>query len=120
VILALASATADRRGADQQGLWGTLHVAGTGETTWFDFAMRIFDHMARTEGRRPALRPLSAAEYPTPARRPANSRLDCARLRAVFGLATPPWEESLERTLDALDALEGLATPPGCLTEKNR
>jgi dTDP-4-dehydrorhamnose reductase len=109
VIVALALATADRRQADEKGLWGTFHVTGSGETTWFGFAERIFDHMARVEGRRPVLRPLTTADYPTPARRPTNSRLDCARLRAVFGLVTPPWTESLERVLNALDVIDGVA-----------
>ncbi|MBP2232960.1 dTDP-4-dehydrorhamnose reductase [Azospirillum agricola] len=84
--------------------WGTYHLTGSGETTWFGFAERIFQRLEREEGRRPALKPIATAAYPTPARRPANSRLDCGRLRAAFGITPPAWEDSLERVLDALFA----------------
>ena len=82
--------------------WGTYHLTGSGETSWFGFAERIFQRLEREEGRRPALRPIATADYPTPARRPANSRLDCGRLRAAFGVETPRWEDSLDRVLDEL------------------
>lgn len=91
--------------------WGTYHLTGAGETTWFGFAERIFQRLEREEGRRPALKPIATAAYPTPARRPVNSRLDCARLRAAFGIETPPWEDSLERVLDALFAPPPARTP---------
>lgn len=87
--------------------WGTYHYTGGGETTWFGFAERIFQHMAATTGRRPRLSPIATADYPTPAKRPANSRLDCTRVRAAFGVATPAWEDSLDRVLAALDAEAG-------------
>lgn len=87
--------------------WGTYHYTGGGETTWCGFAERIFQHMAATTGRRPRLTPISAAEYPTPARRPTNSRLDCTRVRTAFGVATPAWEDSLDRVMRELDATAG-------------
>jgi dTDP-4-dehydrorhamnose reductase len=46
-----------------------------------------------------ALRPIATAAYPTPARRPLNSRLDTRKLRAAFGLNLPPWEQGVERML---------------------
>jgi dTDP-4-dehydrorhamnose reductase len=49
-----------------------------------------------------AIRCISTAEYPTPARRPANSRLDCSRLEADFGLVMPDWEPYLARMLQLL------------------
>lgn len=82
--------------------WGTYHLTGAGETTWFGFAERIFQRLEREEGRRPVLRPIATADYPTPASRPANSRLDCGRLRAAFGIEPPPWTDSLDRVLDTL------------------
>ncbi len=84
---------------DRGSRWGTYHLTGGGETTWAGFAERIFAQQARARGRRPRLVPISTADYPTPARRPANSRLDCSKLERTFGLALPPWEESLDRVL---------------------
>jgi dTDP-4-dehydrorhamnose reductase len=84
--------------------WGTYHFTDAGVTTWHGFAERIFQHLEKTIGRRPRLKGIATAEYPTPARRPANSRLDCSKIRATFGVTTPPWEESLERVLQELQA----------------
>lgn len=82
--------------------WGTYHCTGSGATTWHGFAERIFQRLEGATGRRPRLKAIATSDYPTPARRPVNSRLDCGRLRAAFGIVNPPWEESLERVLDAL------------------
>lgn len=82
--------------------WGTYHLTGSGETTWHGFAERIFARLERQEARRPRVKALTSAEFPTPVRRPTNSRLDCSRFQAAFGYAPPPWEESLERVLDEL------------------
>jgi dTDP-4-dehydrorhamnose reductase len=82
--------------------WGTYHCTGAGVTSWHGFAERIFQRLERQTGRRPRLTAITTADYPTPASRPANSRLDGSRLKAAFGIALPPWEESLDRVLDAL------------------
>lgn len=82
--------------------WGTYHLTGTGETTWFGFAERIFERLEREEGRRPTVKPIATIDYPTPARRPINSRLDGSRLRAAFGVTPPHWTDSLDRVLDEL------------------
>jgi dTDP-4-dehydrorhamnose reductase len=93
-ILAVARRLAASR--DRKGLIGVFHLTGGGEATWAEFAEAIFAE-AEIFGRRPvAVRPISTAQYPTPARRPANSRLDGARLREVFGVALPPWRQSLK------------------------
>lgn len=83
-------------------VWGTYNLTGAGATTWHGFADRIFQRLERAEGRRPRLRAIATTDYPTPASRPANSRLDCARVRAVFGVTLPAWEDSLDRVLDRL------------------
>lgn len=83
-------------------LWGTYHLTGGGTTTWYDFAERIFQRLEQRSGKRPRLVAIGTADYPTPARRPANSRLDCTRARERLGVACPPWEESLDRVLDEL------------------
>lgn len=91
-ILAIArAATADRANAP----WGTYHAAGVGETTWCGFAREIMRHVALNGGRTVPVVPITSAEYPTPAVRPVNSRLDCSKLARNFGVALPPWQEGL-------------------------
>jgi dTDP-4-dehydrorhamnose reductase len=75
---------------------GVYHAAGSGETTWFGFAgefLRLAE-AARPEMQLARLVPIVASEYPTPARRPYNSRLNCSRLEEVFGFTMPAWEQS--------------------------
>jgi dTDP-4-dehydrorhamnose reductase len=76
-------------------LRGVFHMTGSGEASWADFAEAIFDE-ARARGRRlTRVRRISSAEYPTPARRPANSRPDNEKLRRAYGLELPNWRASL-------------------------
>ncbi|MFD1628161.1 dTDP-4-dehydrorhamnose reductase [Azospirillum griseum] len=82
--------------------WGTYHLTGTGYTTWHGFAEQIFQRLEERTGKRPRLTAIGTADYPTPARRPANSRLDCGRARDRLGVACPPWPDSLDRVLDEL------------------
>jgi dTDP-4-dehydrorhamnose reductase len=84
------------------GTGGVYHLAGAGETTWRGFAAAIFAGWARRGHRVPRLEAITTAQYPTPAHRPANSRLDCSKIARVFGLRLPPWQTSLERCLDEL------------------
>ena len=70
-------------------------MTGSGEATWADFAEAIFAE-AHARGRRlTRVKRISTADYPTPARRPANSRLDNEKLRRVYGLHLPDWRRSL-------------------------
>jgi dTDP-4-dehydrorhamnose reductase len=93
--LEIARATPTLLGKDAQGLY---HMTAAGETTWCGFARAI---LARAGLATPVV-PIATADYPTPARRPRNSRLDCARLRSDFGVALASWEEALaEVTLTA-------------------
>lgn len=83
--------------------FGTLHFAGAGPTTWHGFACEIFRQAAlrgHTAPRR--LKAISTSAYPTPARRPANSTLDTARITQVYGIEPRPWAEGLSETLDTL------------------
>ncbi len=73
-----------------------------GEASWAEFAEAIFAASSARGGPSARVVPISTAEYPTPARRPANSRLSTARLRAAFGIEPPPWRDSLARTVAAL------------------
>ena len=83
-------------------LRGIFHLAGVGETTWAGFAETIFEYMAGMGLRRPILTPITSAEYPTRARRPANSRLNCAKLARIHGIELPHWQDSLATCLERL------------------
>jgi dTDP-4-dehydrorhamnose reductase len=74
---------------------GVFHMTGSGEATWADLAEAVFAE-AHARGRRlTRVRRIASSEYPTPARRPANSRLDSEKLRRAYGVALPDWRESL-------------------------
>lgn len=89
-------------GAARTDLFGTFHFTAAGDTTWHGFAEEIFRQYADACGRAPLLEPIPTSAYPTPARRPANSRLDCSRIERVFQLRRPPWRESLARVIKEL------------------
>src|SRR5579872_1533188 len=76
-------------------LRGVFHMTAAGETTWAGFAKAIFAASAALGGPAAEVKEISTAEYPTPARRPANSRLDCSKLLAIHGVALPGWNASL-------------------------
>jgi dTDP-4-dehydrorhamnose reductase len=82
---------------------GVHNLAAQGETTWHGLAAAIFAGLSARGGRAvPRLVAISSAEYPTAARRPANSRLDCAAIERRFGIRLPPWRQSLNSCLDQL------------------
>lgn len=84
-------------------LAGTYHCVASGETSWHGYARHVIE-WARAHGRPvkvapEAVRPIPTADYPTPARRPLNSRLETFKLRHAFGLHLPPWQQGVERML---------------------
>ena len=81
---------------------GVFHAAGSGWTTWHGLAEAVFEAAARRGAKRPTVAAITTAEFPTPAHRPADSRLDCRKLETVFGLRQPEWRGSLARTVDEL------------------
>lgn len=86
------------------GIW---HCANRGETTWHGLASEVFASAARHSLPVPRrIIPIATAEYPTPARRPADSRLNCDKLMRDFGISLPTWQEAVERTVAQL-ASEG-------------
>jgi dTDP-4-dehydrorhamnose reductase len=102
IIVALAD-SADGIGQELARHAGTYHMTSQGRTTWYEFAAAIL----RDSGHNTTLIPIPASEYPTAAARPKNSLLDCGKLARTFrtgnaGLALPPWEQGLRRTLDEL------------------
>lgn len=80
---------------------GLYHLAATGEVSWHGFASLVIEQ-AREAGQRLAVKEIGAiptSAYPTPARRPLNSRLDCRKLHGTFGLTLPGWQSGVERML---------------------
>lgn len=86
--------------------YGTYHLANAGETNWCDYARFVVDAAARAGQpltlSADAIEAIATAEYPTPAQRPANSRLDTTKLRDRFGLHLPPWQQGLEQILQQI------------------
>lgn len=78
---------------------GTWHFADAGETTWCDFARAIFEIVGADGTPVPAVEPIGTADYPTPARRPANSRLDTTKIGRELGIRPRPWREALAAVL---------------------
>jgi dTDP-4-dehydrorhamnose reductase len=93
IALALATRAA-ARSCDTR--WGIYHAADAGETTWFGLAREIFRCAAAYGLQAPALTAVATGDYPTRARRPANSRLNCDKLRSVFGLEFPEWRVGVQ------------------------
>ncbi|HLJ62714.1 MAG TPA: dTDP-4-dehydrorhamnose reductase [Stellaceae bacterium] len=83
-----------------EGPWGTYHYAGTPAVTWHGFAEAIFDVSAAPGGKRPILRAIPTSDYPTAARRPLNSVLDCAKIGAHFGVRPAPWKAALATVVE--------------------
>ncbi len=87
-------------GADRSAYNGEYHLAASGQTNWHEFASRIIEWMPEAERKCRVVEKITTAEYPTPAKRPAFSALDCGKLQKTFGLRLPNWEASLRQVLD--------------------
>jgi dTDP-4-dehydrorhamnose reductase len=92
--LEIARATALLIGKGAEGLY---HMSAAGETTWCGFARAILEQA----GMKTPVVPIRTEDYPAPARRPRNSRLDCTRLRREHGVSLAPWDEALAETMAA-------------------
>jgi len=83
-----------------RAVWGTFHYAGSGSTSWHGFAEKIIDLATQCGAwpvaSKPRVEPITTDQYPTPARRPLNSVLDCRKIAEVFGISAPPWKTSVE------------------------
>ncbi len=93
----------DRTGWDSS-YGGIFHATGSGDTTWHGLAVATFEAAARHGAKVPQVVPIATSDWPTPAKRPANSRLDCTRLNFMFGITMPHWRDSLNRTVDTIFA----------------
>jgi dTDP-4-dehydrorhamnose reductase len=93
--------------APEQAPYGIYHFAGAGEATWFEFAKEIVDLAADRLGRSPEVLPIRTIDYPTPAVRAADTRLDCAAVVRAFGVELRPWQQALQDTIDRLPINQG-------------
>jgi dTDP-4-dehydrorhamnose reductase len=97
---------------ENEGLFGIFHVGGGGDTSWAGFASAIFSS-ARARGLKAAdVQPIATSDYPTAAARPANSRLDCARVAEVHGVRLPHWADAMNRCLDRIAELPAADARP--------
>ena len=90
----------------QQRLTGIYHLAAAGETTWFDYAAYV---LAQAKLRKPDLKlavkeflPVATTEFPTPAKRPLNSRLNCSHLEQALQLKLPAWQTGVDQLLSKI------------------
>jgi dTDP-4-dehydrorhamnose reductase len=90
--------------------WGTYHFAGRGATTWHGFAEAIVAEQAKTTGRAPPVEAIATKDYPTAARRPANSELDSSLFAATFGYRATPWRDRMAETVQSLLKSAGTAS----------
>ncbi len=91
---------AQRIGSKENIVWGTYHYCGKGITTWHGFTEKIME-LARPyfSIRTRKVNAITTAQYPTPARRPAYSALNCSQIQKNFGVETKDWTESLKKTI---------------------
>ena len=80
---------------------GTYHFSGAPDVSWAEFATEIFSQA----GRNVTVTPISTTEYPTPAKRPLNSRMDCHLTKKIFGIARPNWQDGLKEILKDLEVI---------------
>lgn len=81
---------------------GVFHMTAIGEASWADFAQAIFAASAAEGGPSADVKRITTAEYPTPAARPANSRLDCGKIAQAHGVVLPDWHGSLQTVVARL------------------
>ncbi len=83
--------------------WGTYHYSSQPATTWHGFAGVIFQQAVALglTDKRPRIKPINTAEYPTPAQRPLNSILDCSKLAQRINISQPDWHDGLGRVLES-------------------
>lgn len=100
-IVTVARALGENRSDPPSGIY---HMTCAGSCTWREFAEAIFVGSAARGGPAASVAPIATADYPTAARRPANSVLDCTKLARAFAIALPDWRAGLDQCLDAIAA----------------
>ena len=101
-LAAALAAIAWRLARDGEAPCGTYHAVNAGETTWCEFAREIMGQAGGRGARSVPVDAISTADFPTPARRPQNSRLSADKLTRDYGLTIRPWQPALSEILDQL------------------
>ncbi|SCW76794.1 dTDP-4-dehydrorhamnose reductase [Rhizobium mongolense subsp. loessense] len=83
-------------------LRGTFHLTGSGEASWADFAEEIFTELQKFGGKSIRVERIATADYPTPAKRPANSRLNGDKLASVYAIRLPDWKQSMRIVMQVI------------------
>ena len=100
-LLADCTAIAIREEQRNRDVVGTYHLVASGETSWYDYAKFVFE-VAREQGTELAIKEVSGiptTAYPTPAKRPLNSRLSNEKFQRVFGVTLPEWRQGVARVV---------------------
>jgi len=106
IDIAHAVATiAQRLVEDADAPVGTYHFVNAGEASWFDLAKATFAVAAARGAKTPAVEPITTADYPTPARRPANSRLSTQKLQDDYGIVPRPWLTAVTELVETLQPI---------------
>ena len=106
---AILAVAANLVASNKPDLRGVFHMTGRGEGSWADFAEHIFAASVSAGGPRASVRRIFTADYPTPARRPANSRLDSSKLHEIHKVRLPNWQTSTDQVVRRLVAEQGQA-----------
>lgn len=101
-IAATLAAITLRLVADNEAPAGTYHFVNAGSVSWCGFAREIFRQSGLAGGKVPEVEAIGTKDYPTPARRPGNSRLSTGKLERDYGIVPRPWQEALAETLGVL------------------
>jgi len=94
--------TANLVSGDDASQRGVFHMTAAGDASWAEFAEAIFSASAEAGGPTARVRPIRTEDYPTPAQRPANSRLDSSKLADAHGVRLPEWRSSLKQVVERL------------------
>ena len=86
----------------QPPAWGIFHMSGTGTASWAEFAEEIFKISAALNGPFAKVKHIASEDFPSIVKRPANSRLNCSKLKTTYGVALPNWKNSLAETVARL------------------
>jgi len=100
--IAEAVLAVDRALGSKDAPWGLYHFTGSGATNWHEFAAAIVEAQAAFTGKQPAVTAITTADYPTPAKRPANSELDTNLFRSAFGYHAGDWTARTRETVAIL------------------
>ena len=94
--------TLTERMLDRQESPGTYHFVNSGQASWHDLASAVFAYAGARGMKTARVKAITTADYPTPAKRPANSRLSTAKLEQTFGMTPRPWQVAVEEILASL------------------